>query len=852
MNNITTGYGPRRLYFDGDVEKYELWEVKFLGHLRLQNLLHVINDSTADADGDDNAKVFAELVLVLDDRSLSLIIRDAKDDGKKALKILHDHYLGSSKPRVIALYTELTSLKLGSDEDVTDYILRAETAATFLKSAGENVSDSLLIAMVLKGLPSGYRTFSTVIIQKEKAMTFSEFKMALRSFEETVKSQQADIKPEENVMKIKDRKSYVKCFSCGKVGHKQFECSEKLNNHQITKQAYRGRGGYRQYYKRWCVNCNLQTHDTELCRKNNSAKIAKDESQSDESHSYAFIINEMSNVGHTPSNLLVDSGATSHILCDKSKFISFEENFDPSNHFIELADGSRMNNAAIGRGHAKVSICDINGKCHNILLKNALCVPSYRQDIFSVQAAAKNGVSINFTPKFAELVTPDGTVFNIKKTGGLYFLNNIGIKNMGSYSLQDWHKIMGHCNIQDVLKLENIVNGMNITSKENFDCSTCALGKMTQIRNREAEKYTTGILELVYCDLAGPIDPVARDGFKYVISFVDDYSGAIFVYLLKSKADTIAATEKFLADISPYGTVKRLRSVNGTEFTSGDFKSLLIKNRIKQEFSAPYSPHQNGKVERTWRTLFDMARCLLLEAKLPKKLWSYAVKTSAYIRNRCYHSKTGKTPHELITGRKTNLSNMHLFGSVCYAYSQEKKKLDAHSKQGIFVGYDNESPAYLVYFPEQKNIKKIRCVKFTEKFGQEEETHEFEYEYTRPRTQEDGSTEEENEEPNKEELSENEEQENRYPKRQRNKPKYLEDYDNDMDQNLINVNYSMDFCYRMISVPKSYEEAMASSDSHHWKKAMDEEIALVENDTFELSPLPRRSFSSWWKMGFCH
>ncbi|KAL7637430.1 UNVERIFIED_CONTAM: hypothetical protein RMT77_012158 [Armadillidium vulgare] len=235
MNNITTGYGPRRLYFDGDVEKYELWEVKFLGHLRLQNLLHVINDSTADADGDDNAKVFAELVLVLDDRSLSLIIRDAKDDGKKALKILHDHYLGSSKPRVIALYTELTSLKLGSDEDVTDYILRAETAATFLKSAGETVSDSLLIAMVLKGLPSGYRTFSTVIIQKERPLTFSEFKVALRSFEETVKSQQADIKPGENVMKIKDRKSYVECFSCGKVGHKQFECSEKLNNHQITK-----------------------------------------------------------------------------------------------------------------------------------------------------------------------------------------------------------------------------------------------------------------------------------------------------------------------------------------------------------------------------------------------------------------------------------------------------------------------------------------------------------------------------------------------------------------------------------------------------------------------------------------
>ncbi|KAL7647758.1 UNVERIFIED_CONTAM: hypothetical protein RMT77_001367 [Armadillidium vulgare] len=107
---------------------------------------------------------------------------------------------------------------------------------------------------------------------------------------------------------------------------------------------------------------------------------------------------------------------------------------------------------------------------------------------------------------------------------------------------------------------------------------------------------------------------------------------------------------------------------------------------------------------------------------------------------------------------------MHMFGSVCYAYSQEEKKLDVRSKQGIFVGYDNESPAYLVYFPEQNNIKKVRSVKFTEKFGQED-LSEFEYEYTRPRTQEYGSIEEnEREEPNKEELGENEKYENRYSK----------------------------------------------------------------------------------------
>ena len=42
----------------------------------------------------------------------------------------------------------------GSDETVTEYIIRAQTVATNLKTAGENTNDSLLVAMVIKGLPS--------------------------------------------------------------------------------------------------------------------------------------------------------------------------------------------------------------------------------------------------------------------------------------------------------------------------------------------------------------------------------------------------------------------------------------------------------------------------------------------------------------------------------------------------------------------------------------------------------------------------------------------------------------------------------------------------------------------------
>ena len=167
----------------------------------------------------------------------------------------------------------------------------------------------------------------------------------------------------------------------------------------------------------------------------------------------------------------------------------------------------------------------------------------------------------------------------------------------------------------------------------------------------------------------------------------------MMLYFLAHKSDTLRATKQYLADGSSYGKVSRIRSDNGTEFLSENFQNLLIENRIKHELSCPYSPHQMGKVERGWRTLFSMARCMLIESKLPKNLWVYAILASAYIRNRCFNSYLGKTPFEIFTGSKPNLSRMHIFGTTCFCYVQNKNKLDPRSKEGILIGYDKQSPA---------------------------------------------------------------------------------------------------------------------------------------------------------------
>ena len=96
---IPTGYEPRsaKLFFDGNESKYGLWDVKFLGYLRIQHLHQIILSPTDQSDDMDfvekNASIFVELIQYLDDKSLSLVIIDARDNGRKALRILREHYL---------------------------------------------------------------------------------------------------------------------------------------------------------------------------------------------------------------------------------------------------------------------------------------------------------------------------------------------------------------------------------------------------------------------------------------------------------------------------------------------------------------------------------------------------------------------------------------------------------------------------------------------------------------------------------------------------------------------------------------------------------------------------------------
>lgn len=95
---------------------YNLWET-FFGHLQLQGLEDTILNEPADGeemseDKDKNAKAYAELTQLLDDMSLFLVMREAEDYGRKAIKILKDYYAGRVRHlQLLQLqFTDFTSI----------------------------------------------------------------------------------------------------------------------------------------------------------------------------------------------------------------------------------------------------------------------------------------------------------------------------------------------------------------------------------------------------------------------------------------------------------------------------------------------------------------------------------------------------------------------------------------------------------------------------------------------------------------------------------------------------------------------------------------------------------------------
>ena len=227
-----------------------------------------------------------------------------------------------------------------------------------------------------------------------------------------------------------------------------------------------------------------------------------------------------------------------------------------------------------------------------------------------------------------------GNYFKINTANNLYVLSNTICYTVNSKSIQYWHKLLAHANIPDLIKLPMFVNNMRISDKfNNSICETCTTEKSTDKISKTPSERGTAPFQYIYCDLSGPLNIENFDEYNFLIALTCDYSNYVAVYFLKDKSEneTTQAVKQFLADHSIFGITRRIRTDMGKEFLNWQFRNFLLDRAIKHEKTCPRSPHQNTKVERFWRTLYNAARCLMKDSKVSDFLWPYAIKFAVLI-----------------------------------------------------------------------------------------------------------------------------------------------------------------------------------------------------------------------------
>lgn len=639
----------------------------------------------------DNAdqKAKSDLILSISPSELTQI-RGCKTSSEVWQK-LRETYASKGPARKAVLLKQLMLHRMTEGEDIRQHLTTFVDIVDKLGSMSIDIHKDLLSIMLLYSLPPQYNNFRCAIESRDELPNIEILRVkileeteARRWSKEEEHGAMAAEQPGRRNWKDKTEQKNsprpfkpafkYRCNKCRKIGHKASECRTKL------------------YTER---------------KEHNAGRIDETFYAEYREPKMAFEIEN----GQTENLWCLDSGCTVHVCKDKDKFNTL---MNVGDERLKLASNSST--AISGKGNIRFRT-DEGGKTKNIELNNALYVPDLRNNLMSVARITDRGNKVIFSRDKAEVKDEKGNTRLIaRRIGDLYYVPDkqeyAGFITRQVNDLNTWHMRLGHLNHRDLIDMvkKEMVTGIELSDPVEMPiCEVCIRGKQTSTPFQSRKENCSELLELVHSDLCGPMRVKSHGGRRYMVTFTDDHSRWGEVFFLKEKRNVLDIFKEYKSAVERQTgkKIKALQTDNGGEYCNAVFTQYLKNEGICHRKTVPHTPQQNGLAERRNRTLMDMARCMLIQSNLSHQFWAEAVYTANYLRNRIRTSSVPKrTPFEIWTGDRPDLSHLHAFGSKIFILdkSPNKGKLDARSKEGIFLGYSETSKGYRVWSIDQRKV----------------------------------------------------------------------------------------------------------------------------------------------------
>lgn len=612
--------------------------------------------------------------------------------AKEIVAQLEKMFTDSARKERYKTTIALTRCKMMEGESVSVHFLKVQGYLEKLEKLNSPIPEDIAEDIILGSLPYSYKDFIMHYHMREKKMTLNELHNALKTAEvdmgKTKEKSVLAIAPSskriiKNKVKIKSKTTKAHSSLKGKNGGAHVSAS---------KGSKKGNGPTSDTE---CFYCHEKEHFKMNCPK---YKHDLDEGKIERKRPKGMLVIELNlNLATTIQDWVMDTGSCAHLV---SNVQALRDRRPLSKGEVVLKVGNGASVSAITVGTIDLHLS--SGLC--LSLKNVYHVPSIFRNIISVSCLDAEGFCFVIDNSRMVIKKDDLFYANAFILNGLYLLNlnedkhvlnvsNKRLKVSHSNKTLLWHYRLGHISEMRVKKLHQ-ANLLDLLDDEAIGtCEACLTGKMTKSPFKKKGERVTGLLELIHSDVCGPMSTSARDGYRYFITFIDDYSRYGYVYLMKNKGESFEKFKEYKNEVENQldKRIKTLRTDRGGEYLSNEFNTYLKECGILPQLTPPGTPQWNGVSERRNRTLLDMVRSMMCQTGLPLYFWGHALQAAAHTLNIVPSKSVVKTPHELWMGRPPNLSYLKVWGCEAYVKRMMSTKLEPKADKCFFIGYPRET-----------------------------------------------------------------------------------------------------------------------------------------------------------------